>query len=143
MEEKNSKKLGGPVALIIIVVIVFFGIILLLSDKKQTPVSTNPSHSQEEKQDALSMIQAVFVGNLSREEIKEKLDLVLKSTNTDITEENYSRAGSVLVDARKNTGLSEIKLLDCMAGLFKEKTNNIKVTFPEASALCTTILQKE
>ena len=65
--------------------------------------------------EALEMMEVAFDGHPSRARIKTRLDLALTQSGHPLTEENYSRAGSVLVALRKrNTGLTEMAILDYM-----------------------------
>jgi hypothetical protein len=53
-------------------------------------------------------------------------------------EENYSRAGSVLVALRKENGTPEIAILDYM---IRSHVPGVNVTFPEAAALSSAFLK--
>ena len=138
MEKKPNNKV-----IVILLVLFIIAIIFFLSrggDKSsttqpnlQTPTASNNSAST----DALGMMATVFEGNYSRAEIKEKIDSALNLYKTDITEENYSRAGSSLVELRKTNGAEEMKILNCM---IKGYTPNVNITFPQMAALCVTEL---
>lgn len=49
-----------------------------------------------------------------RSEVKTKVDAALVATGTSISEDSYSRAGSVLVTMRKSNGADEMRTLDCI-----------------------------
>lgn len=57
-----------------------------------------------------------FNGSPSAEAIREGMDNALTATKMPITEENYSRAGSVLVAFRKKYGINEMDILACIPG---------------------------
>lgn len=137
MEKKTNNKV------VIILVLFIIAIIFFLSrnsdnsstaqPEQQTPTASNNSTPT----DALSMMTTVFEGNYSRAEIKEKIDSALSLYKTEITEENYSRAGSSLVELRKTNGVEEMKILNCMITGY---TPNVSITFPQMAALCVTEL---
>lgn len=80
-----------------------------------------------------------FNGSPSREEIREALNDALNATNTSITEENYSRAGSVLVSFRREYGIDEMDLLDCIPTRVTD-SRVPSLTFSNVAAVCNVAL---
>lgn len=83
------------------------------------------------------MMEVAFIGGHSRTEIKARMDKVMPLYNLPITEENYERAGSSLVALRKETGVAEIAILQCMSEMHVDGLN---MQFPSSAALCATTL---
>ena len=88
--------------------------------------------------DALTMMHTVFMGDYTRAQIKQQLDVAMRFYNTPITEENYSRAGSVLVTFRKDTGIHEMIILDYM---IRSYVPGVNLNFPDAAAIAATFMQ--
>ena len=59
--------------------------------------------------------------------------LLLRLYGLPITEENYSRAGSVLVALRKEFDPSEMDILDCV---IRSHVPGAGMSFPDSAALC-------
>ena len=87
---------------------------------------------------ALDQMELVFVGEYSKAAIKRHLDRIMRIYNVPITEENYSRVGSVLVVMRKDTGVPEMRILRCMEGA----NVGAQVELPQVAALCATALSR-
>ena len=62
----------------------------------------------------MELMEIAFDGNPAISEIQPVLDHALRLYGMPITEENYSRAGSVLVALRKEFGPSEMDILGCV-----------------------------
>ena len=62
----------------------------------------------------MELMEMAFDGNPTVSEIQPVLDRALRLYRMPITEENYSRAGSVLVALRKEFGPSEMDILGCV-----------------------------
>ncbi|MDD1478674.1 hypothetical protein [Arthrobacter sp. H16F315] len=80
-----------------------------------------------------------FNGDPSKSQLKEALDDAFAATDTASTSENYSRAGSVLVEFRKKHGIDEMDILKCVP----TKANDRRVkdnTFGSIAAVCLTDL---
>lgn len=88
---------------------------------------------------ALQQMTIAFDGNYSEKDIKDKITEAMVLYNMPITEENYSRAGSVLVALRQQEGIEEMLILDYMIN--KLYAPDINLTFPGAAALSVTILK--
>ena len=89
---------------------------------------------------SLEKMELAFVGNPSIQDIKPILDSVMRDHSLAISEENYSRAGSALVAMRKEFGVSEIKILNCMHAAKMGSSSN--VSFPDGVAVCAVTLAK-
>lgn len=90
--------------------------------------------------DPLSQMELVFRGNYTKSQIKKRLDKAMKLYKLEITKENYSRAGSVLVTLRKETGQKEMDILNYM---IKSYVPNVKLDFPDAASLSAIFLKYE
>jgi hypothetical protein len=86
---------------------------------------------------ALEQAAIAFDGGYSAEEIKARLDEVLRLYNVPITEENYLRAGSALVTLRKTNGVSEMRILDHM---IRSHVAGVTLTFPQGAAISATAI---
>ena len=80
-----------------------------------------------------------FSGSPSKSEIQEALDKALNATDTAITSENYSRAGSVLVTFRKEYGIPEVDILRCIPTKVTDPRVP-EVNFANVAAVCNTSL---
>jgi hypothetical protein len=88
---------------------------------------------------ALAKMEAVFVGKHSQEEIKRSMDQVLTSFGQSVSEDSYTRLGSVLVRMRKDTGgVTEMSILRCMLGV----KGSINQDIATGAALCATSLER-
>ena len=63
---------------------------------------------------ALQQMELAFVGNYTQTQIKTRLERAMRLYGVEVTEENRSRAGSALVTARKDSGYSEMEILNYM-----------------------------
>lgn len=63
---------------------------------------------------AIDKMALAFNGSPSTQAIREAMDKALAATDTPVSEENYSRAGSVLVAFRKEYGIDEMDILACI-----------------------------
>ena len=73
----------------------------------------------------------------SQSEIRTAMEKAFRATNLTMTEDNLSRAGSVLVAMRQKNGVAEMAQLKCI-GAMDPATG---LGFPEAAALCATQLR--
>lgn len=91
--------------------------------------------------DALKQMEVAFIGNPSEQDIKTKLDQAFTLYKTERSEENYSRAGSVLVSLRKESknNVTEMEILDYM---IRSHAENVNMSFPDAAAIAFTALEK-
>jgi ABC-type Fe3+-hydroxamate transport system substrate-binding protein len=137
MDKKTNNKVVIILVLFIIAIIFFLSRNVDNSSTTQPEQQTPTVSNNSTQTDALSMMATVFEGNYNRAEIKEKIDSALSLYKTEITEENYSRAGSSLVELRKTNGVEEMKILNCMITGY---TPNVNITFPQMAALCVTEL---
>lgn len=85
--------------------------------------------------DPLDQMLVTFNGSPSKSEIQEALDDALNATETPITSENYSKAGSVLVTFRQKYGINEMKILDCIPTAVTDPRAP-EPTFPNVAAVC-------
>lgn len=85
------------------------------------------------------MMEVAFEGYPDREEIKPMLEEVMKRYGLDITEDNLSRAGSVLVTLRKESkvGVTELEILKHMY-----QRGAVNSTFPNQAAVSSLILER-
>ena len=86
---------------------------------------------------ALQQMEIAFVGNPRRSVIKAQIDEAMSLYSTPITEENYSRAGSALVELRREMGPSEMDILDYM---IRSHVPGANMDFPSAAAMSATFL---
>ena len=94
---------------------------------------TAPSISSK----ALGQMEIAFEGQPSKERIKRQVDTAMRMYSVPITEENYSRAGSVLVALSNEYGPSEMDILDYM---IRSHVPGVNITFPNAAGLSVAFL---
>ena len=128
--------------------IVVVGVVLLLIGS--APLWSFPAQRGEAyASNALVQMSQVFVdedgnqGWILPPKIKSVLDPALALSELEITEDNYSRSGSVLVTLRKKYGVPEMDILGCVAYSWKEITFAMLVhspgteeSFPSVAAAC-------
>ena len=85
----------------------------------------------------LEQMEVAFIGNPSRAAIKARMDQAMRLYGLPITEDNYSRAASVLVVMRKEHGQSEMAILDYM---IRSHVPGVSLDFPDAAALSAVFL---
>ena len=89
---------------------------------------------------ALRQMSIAFEGSWTVSEIRPVLEEALTLYGVPITEENYSRSGSVLVSLRKEYGPAEMAILDHM---IRSYVPGVNISFPEMAGLCVTIISSE
>ena len=126
---------------------IFFVFILigLAGCASETSSYRSSSNSEDfSSKSALAMLELAFEGDYSRQEIKLRIDRVMQLYGLPITEENYSRFGSVLVALRKETGVPEMEILTCMSAADYRNTLNQNIlpqeAVIEAAAICSATL---
>jgi len=88
---------------------------------------------------ALEEMAVAFNGNPSVSSVQAALDAAFVATGTSTSEENYSRAGSTLVVASGENGVSEMDVLACIPG----QVGDPRIpddTFASVATLCALIL---
>jgi len=63
----------------------------------------------------LDQMSISFDGSPSRSQVQAALDPVMEAYGLELTEENYSRAGSTLVVLKQELGIPELEVLRCMS----------------------------
>lgn len=91
----------------------------------------------EAPSDPLDQMLISFNGSPSKIEIQQAMDDALNATDTAISDDMYSRAGSVLVSFREEYGVDEMEILDCMPTATTDPRLP-EVTFPNVAAVCVT-----
>lgn len=87
--------------------------------------------------DPIAQMESAFVDNPSQSKIKPLLEKAMDLYNLPINEDNYSRAGSVLVAMRKKLGVKEMDILSYM---IRSHTPGVNVSFPDAAAISAVAL---
>ena len=85
----------------------------------------------------LDQMAIAFEGNYSRSAIKARIDEAMRLYGLELTRDNYSRAGSVLVSLRKEFGPDEIDILDHM---IRSHVEGVNIDFPSMAALSVSAL---
>lgn len=83
--------------------------------------------------DPLDQMVIAFDGSASRAEIQSAVTDALLATGEAVNDDTKSRAGSVLVTLRKEYGVPEMDMLECIPGIGEAAPN---ITFPDAAGLC-------
>lgn len=100
------------------------------ADRRSASPTTHP----------LDQMVIAFEGSHSREEIKRELDRAMTLFGLDLTEENYSRAGSALVTMRRDYGTAEMDVLREMIRIGQRRSS---LSFGEAAGLASFALRVE
>ncbi len=117
----------------------FFIFVIIISMTSEGTPSKETTHKEISNMTSLQKMTIAFDGGYSEKEIKDKITEAMVLYNMPITEEDYSRAGSVLVALKQQEKIEEMLILDYMIN--KLYTPNINLTFPGAAALSVTILK--
>jgi hypothetical protein len=88
------------------------------------------------------MMADTFDGSPSAAQVQTAMDAALTATETPVTEENYSRAGSVLVAFRKKYGTSEMDILRCIPPTVSDPRVP-SLTFGNVAAVCNVTFATE
>ncbi len=86
---------------------------------------------------ALDLMEVAFVGGYTRVEIQARIDRAMALYGLPITDENYNRAGSVLVALRNEYGVPEMEVLDYM---IRSAVAGVDVSFPDGAGLAAAFL---
>lgn len=140
MTPAEKKKEDTQLFFVIIGVILVIGWMViglprLIDGPKTKETKTEQTTKTAEDLTALEQMLIAFEGNHKMDEIKTKMDKAMKMYGLELTEDNYSRAGSVLVALRKEYGITEMDILDYM---IKSYVPNMK--FPDMAAIATAYL---
>lgn len=87
--------------------------------------------------DPLEQMLISFNGSPSMGEIEESMNDAMNATDTPITADNYSRAGSVLVTFKNEYGIDEMDVLECMPSSVTDPRLP-EVNFGTVAAVCAT-----
>ena len=98
----------------LVTVAVIVGVIVALSycssrdggDEQWSGSTSNPT--------ALEMMEVTFVGHFSQAEIKTRVDKALSLYDLPKNDEYYSRAASMLIGLRRETGVPEMSIIQCV-----------------------------
>lgn len=101
--------------------------------------SSEPDDAPDVPTSPIDQMVITFQGSPTKADLTDALDNAMNATQTAITDENYSRAGSVLVTFRKKNGFSEMKILECMPKR-ADDPRLPSLTFPHVAAVCITDL---
>lgn len=139
---KKALKIGGIVLVVLIVISIFGNMIGSDDNNPEQTAETEASQVKEavESMDALDQMEVAFIGNPSKSDIKEKLDVAFGLYDTEITEENYSRAGSTLIALRQEskTGVTEMEILDYM---IRSHVEDVNMSFPDMAGISFSALE--
>ncbi len=100
--------------------------------------TTSNTHSAPPS-DAISQMEIAFDDSPRQSVIKESMDKAFAAVNMTASEDNLSRAGSVLVEFRKKYGISEMEILDCIP-YRADDPRAPQVNFGTIAAVCVTDL---
>jgi hypothetical protein len=92
----------------------------------------------ERTQSSLETIQLAFVDHPSQDFIKAKLDLAMQYYGVEINEENYLKCASALVVLRKDSGFTEMQILDHM---IRSHVVGVNMHFADMAAISATALE--
>lgn len=86
---------------------------------------------------ALDRMEIAFEGGHRKHKIKSRLEEAMRLYQLPVTEENRSRAGSVLVALRKRSGNQEMDILSYM---IRSHVSGVQLSFSEAAAFSDAFL---
>ncbi len=103
--------------------------------------SGDASSNNKPKPLAIEMMVTTFDGKQSEEEVKTKMDAVMKAYNVEVTEKNYEKCASALINLRKAVkGVSEMEIIDSM---LESDAGKNGVSFPDQAALSAMALEEK
>jgi hypothetical protein len=88
--------------------------------------------------DPLSQAELAFVGGVTRQQIKERLDEACLLYGLPQTADSYSRASSTLVALRKANDIPEMTILNHM---IRSHVPGVNLSFPEAAGISAAFLK--
>ncbi len=100
---------------------------------------TNASGQNAMDMTALEKMEAVFVGDFSKNEIKASVDRALIAYGVRRDELQYEKLGSALVGMRKETNVPEMVILACTVEFKKQVTR--QVSLPDAVGMCASAFE--
>jgi hypothetical protein len=119
------------------------------ADERQAPTATTTSGSTDKpratsvssnpvsRMTALEQMEIAFVGGYSASQIKSRIEHAMDLYGLPITEDNRSRAGSVLVALRKEFGPAEMDILDYM---IRSHVDGVAVSFADMAGISVVFL---
>lgn len=137
--EKESvleKILNKPRNLLIILMLSIF-VPATLAWSMNITGSSSSSTAAVKQLSVFDKLLIAFEGGYSMDEIMERMSKTMTLYGLELTEENYSRAGSVLVSMRNEYGVQEMEILDYM---IRSHVPNVNIDFPTMAAMATTML---
>ena len=122
---------------IIILIMIFTSCGTDSGDSNSKEVKNVPS-----KTEAISMLQSVFIGSFSKQEIEENMNAVMTFYKLSIIGENYLRAGNTLATLRKESdkGVTE---MDIIIHMIKTDAGWEGVSFEEQARKSARVLEKK
>ena len=122
---------------IIILILIFTSCGTSSGDSNSKEVKNVPS-----KTEAISMLQSVFIGSFSKQEIEENMNAVMTFYKLSIIGENYLRAGNTLATLRKESdkGVTE---MDIIIHMIKTDSGWEGVSFDEQARKSARVLEKK
>lgn len=122
---------------IIILIMIFTSCGTDSSDSDSKEVKNLPS-----KTEAISMLQSVFIGSFSKQEIEENMNAVMTFYKLSIIGENYLRAGNTLASLRKESdkGVTE---MDIIMHMIKADSGWEGVSFDEQARKSARVLERK
>lgn len=100
-------------------------------------IKADNSLSNPEIAHAFTIMNMAFVGVHSPKSIKSLLDKTMILYNTPLTLENYNSCASVLVTMRKDSGFTEMSIMNYMINMHSQSLN---LNFPTAAAYASTLM---
>jgi len=121
--------------LIIILMLIFTSCGTNSSDSKAKEVKNAPSKSE-----AITMLQSVFIGSHSKQDIEENMSAVMTFYKVPITGENYLRTGNTLASLRKSSkkGVTE---MDIIIHMIKADSGWKNISFDEQASKSARVLE--
>ncbi|MBN4051449.1 hypothetical protein JYU16_01400 [bacterium AH-315-M05] len=123
------------------------GIFIIILILIFTSCGTDSGDSKEvknvpSKTEAISMLQSVFIGSFSKQEIEENMNAVMTFYKLSIIGENYLRAGNTLATLRKESdkGVTE---MDIIIHMIKTDSGWEGVSFDEQAKKSARFLEKK
>lgn len=128
--------LVGSIAALLLFGTGFAVVAVLVAPEPRTTSTSSPSGTVEA--DALDQMAVAFAGSYDRDAIAARLREAMDLYGTPWSEDQRSRAGSVLVALRQDYDVEEMRILDYM---ICSHVPDMDFTFPEAAAMAVTFLQ--
>lgn len=116
----------------IVAAAMIIGALIGFSSSREQPMPTYKDFVAGRSE--VAQMQALFIGDPTPEEIRSKTEALLARHDMAPSHDNLDRLAGVLVRMRKDTGVPEMRIVDCMLELQQPSSH---WELPAAAAFCS------